>query len=68
MADRLRVAPGRIPRFIDEILRYDPPVHGLPRIALSDVEVAGVLIPKGTMVGLDMLIADLNGHLFLSGL
>jgi cytochrome P450 len=46
----LRADPWRMPKFIEEILRFDAPVHGLPRIALDAVEVAGTVIPKGGLV------------------
>jgi cytochrome P450 len=37
-----------MPRAVEELLRYEPPVHLLPqRTALTDAEVVGVTIPKG---------------------
>jgi cytochrome P450 len=50
VAGALRADPRRVPRFIEEVLRHDPPVHGLPRLAAEDIEVAGVVIPKGALV------------------
>jgi len=47
--ERLCREPELMPRAVEELLRYEPPVHMLPwRTALTDVEVAGVTIPKGT--------------------
>jgi len=44
----LRRAPELMPRAVEELLRYEPPVQMLPqRTALTDVEVAGVTVPKG---------------------
>jgi len=44
----LRREPALMPRAVEELLRYEPPVHMLPqRTALTDVEVAGVTVPKG---------------------
>jgi cytochrome P450 len=44
----LRREPALMPRAVEELLRYEPPVHMLPqRTALIDVEVAGVTVPKG---------------------
>lgn len=44
----LRREPAFMPRAVEELLRYEPPVHMLPsRTALADVEVAGVTVPKG---------------------
>lgn len=39
-----------IPGFVEEVLRWDPPVHGIPRIAMTEVQVAGVTIPAGSLV------------------
>ncbi|MEU2872699.1 cytochrome P450 [Streptomyces olivoreticuli] len=45
---RLRDEPGLIPKAVEELLRYEPPVHMLPqRTPLADIEVAGVTVPKG---------------------
>ncbi|ADO69432.1 cytochrome P450 [Stigmatella aurantiaca] len=49
-SERLRADPTLIPRFIEEMLRYDSPVQSLVRIVTSDVTVAGVTIPKGEVV------------------
>jgi cytochrome P450 len=44
----LRREPELMPRAVEELLRYEPPVQMLPqRTALTDVEVAGVTIAKG---------------------
>jgi cytochrome P450 len=44
----LRREPALMPQAVEELLRYEPPVQLLPqRTALTDVEVAGVTVPKG---------------------
>lgn len=44
----LRGKPELMPNAVEELLRYEPPVHMLPqRTPLTDIEVAGVTIPKG---------------------
>ncbi|GAB2723502.1 cytochrome P450 [Kitasatospora kifunensis] len=44
----LRDKPELMPRAVEEVLRYEPPVQLLPqRTALTDIEIAGVTIPKG---------------------
>jgi cytochrome P450 len=44
----LRREPALMPRAVEELLRYEPPVHMLPqRTALTDVDVAGVTVVKG---------------------
>jgi cytochrome P450 len=48
--ERLRAEPARIPDAIEETLRFDPPVQGLPRSATRDVELGGEKIPAGARV------------------
>ena len=47
---RLKADPERAPRLIEEVLRYEPPVHFRTRRALSDIDIAGTTIPKGAPV------------------
>lgn len=42
--------PGRIPALIEEMLRFDGPVQMLFRHTMCDTELAGVAIPKGSLV------------------
>jgi len=49
-AQRLRRDPGSIPAAVDEMLRWEPPLALLPRLAPSDVVVAGHDVPAGTML------------------
>ena len=55
---RLIADPSLIPSAAEEILRFDPPVQGLSRVATRDVEVRGQLLPKGTRI--HMLFAAAN--------
>ncbi|WP_336488066.1 cytochrome P450 [Methylobacterium nigriterrae] len=48
--ERLRADPERAPRLIEELLRYEPPVHFRTRKATGDIEIAGETIPKGSAV------------------
>ncbi|MGW3245592.1 cytochrome P450 [Streptomyces sp. NPDC001070] len=48
--DRLRREPGLLPRAVEELLRYEPPVHMRERIPLADIDVAGTAIPEGSSV------------------
>ena len=50
--ERLVLEPARMERAVDEMLRYESPAQALPRIALRDVEMHGVTIPKGREVKL----------------
>ncbi len=40
------------PELIDEILRFDAPLHMFTRYALEDLEIAGIALKKGETVGL----------------
>ncbi|MFG2301894.1 cytochrome P450 [Actinacidiphila glaucinigra] len=48
--ERLRREPELLPETVEELLRYEPPVHLRERIPLADVEIAGTVVPKGTSV------------------
>ena len=39
-------------RTVEELLRFDPPLHLFTRYALEDVEIAGVRFRKGESIGL----------------
>jgi cytochrome P450 len=47
---RLHADPSLLPRFVDEVLRYEPPVHGALRLTTEDVELGNVHIPAGELV------------------
>lgn len=48
---RLRDEPGLIVPLVEELLRYEPPVHIIPwRAAYSDIAVAETVIPKGSQI------------------
>jgi cytochrome P450 len=50
VADDLRSDPEKVPPFVEEMLRLEPPSQGLYRIALADYELGGVQIPDGAAV------------------
>jgi cytochrome P450 len=47
---RLRDDPSLVGSAVEELLRYDGPVHLTGRVATAELEVAGRTIPKGQMV------------------
>lgn len=55
---RLRSERTLIPSFVEEILRFDPPTHALPRITTRDVRFETETIPAHSIVLL--LIASAN--------
>lgn len=49
---QLGIRDGFTPGHIEEVLRYDPPLHLFTRYALEDVCFAGVTLKKGDKIGL----------------
>ena len=47
---RLRRNPNSVIHTIEEVLRFDPPVHFRIRTTLTDINIAGVTIPKAATV------------------
>ncbi len=48
---RVRGDPGLIAGTVEELLRFEPPVHFPPtRVALDDITIAGTTIPRGSPI------------------
>lgn len=45
---QLTADPTLVSGFVEELLRYEPGIHGVPRRSVSDTVVAGVEIPAGS--------------------
>ncbi|MCH2172789.1 cytochrome P450 [Myxococcota bacterium] len=56
--DWVAADPARVHAASEEVLRFDPPVHGLSRVASRDTEVHGVPVSEGEWV--HMLFAAAN--------
>lgn len=56
--DRLRKDPTVIPAFVEEVLRFDPPVYADIRLTTADVQVGGTTIPAGSLV--TVLLGSVN--------
>jgi cytochrome P450 len=55
----LRVRPDLLPRAVEELLRYESPVHcATHRVATNDVTLGGQLIPAGATVLISLLSAN----------
>jgi cytochrome P450 len=52
--------PAIIPAAVEELLRWETPVPGTPRMATSDFEVAGTVIPSGTMISVSLGAANVD--------
>ncbi|MFD4968806.1 cytochrome P450 [Streptomyces sp. NPDC058424] len=48
--DHLRGDPDLLPRAVEELLRYEPPVHMRERIPRAEIDVAGTVLPEGVSV------------------
>ncbi|MBL1109059.1 cytochrome P450 [Streptomyces sp. 5-8] len=66
LAERLRAEPEIRPRAIDELLRYIPHRNavGLSRVALEDVDIAGIRIRAGEPVYVSYLAANRDPDVF----
>jgi cytochrome P450 len=57
---RLRENSASIPSSVDEFLRLDPPIPGIPRIAQRDTEICGTEIKSGERVYFNFHAANLD--------
>ncbi|MBD3544160.1 cytochrome P450 [Streptomyces sp. JV180] len=62
----LRAEPARLPRTLEELLRHIPfrKGVGIPRVAMEDVELGGVLIKAGDVVHVSYLTANRDAAKF----
>ncbi len=58
--DRLVEDPALIPAAVEEMLRFETPVAGVPRVAVADAELAGVPIHAGDQVMLILGAANVD--------
>jgi cytochrome P450 len=63
--DRLRREPDLIIRLVEELLRYEPPVHMISsRTTLADIDIAGTTIPEGSPLVLVLAAGSRDPHRF----
>jgi cytochrome P450 len=62
--DTLRQRPELWPNAVEEILRLEPPVQLTARVALNDVELAGMRIERGKMVVVYLAAANRDPEVF----
>jgi cytochrome P450 len=56
--DLLRSRPDLVPNAVEEAIRWQPAVQGMPRVALEDIAVDDITIPAGSLVLLHSLSAN----------
>ncbi|WP_338250346.1 cytochrome P450 [Dictyobacter halimunensis] len=61
---QLREDPDLVITYVEELLRYDPPVHFRTRTALTNIDIAGVTIPKGATIILVLASGSHDGERF----
>jgi len=54
------------PELVDEMMRFDPPLHMFTRYALEDIDYAGIKLKKGETVGLMLGAANHDAEKFAS--
>ncbi|MFI6514009.1 cytochrome P450 [Spirillospora sp. NPDC050679] len=62
---RLRADHALIPTAAEELMRYDTPAPMFERWVLADIEVGGVVIPKGAEVALQFASANRDPEIFV---
>lgn len=62
--ERLRREPDLIPRAVEELLRFEPPVHLDGRVAAEDVEIGGQRVRAGEQVMAALASANRDGQVF----
>ncbi len=60
----LETKPELAPMFVEEVLRYEPPVHFTFRTATDDIQINETHIPKGSTVYLLLAAANRDGQRF----
>lgn len=60
----LRAAPELVPAAVEEIVRYEPIISGIPRIPAEDLDIAGVHVPAGSYITLSIPSANRDPRQF----
>ena len=62
--ERLRLSPDLVPTAVEEMLRFDSPLHLFERTAKTDVEVAGVTVREGQKIAALLGAANRDPEVF----
>jgi len=55
---RVRARPELVPNAVEEAIRWAPATQAIPRFVLEDIEIDGLVIPKGVPVALMSMSAN----------
>ena len=58
LLDRIRTDRAMVPGAIEEVLRWEPPITSVMRVATCDCELGGIEIPAGTTVNVSIAAAN----------
>ncbi len=61
---RIRSDPALMKNFVEEALRLETPIQGLYRVTTRDVELGGVMLPKGTALNIRWAAANRDACTF----
>ncbi|MGW3359716.1 cytochrome P450 [Streptomyces bungoensis] len=64
LAERLCADPDFVAGYVEEILRFEPPVHVTSRWAAADTELPGTAVPAGTRLTLILAAANRDARRF----
>ena len=67
LADELRAQPEAIANFTEECLRFESPIKGSFRLALRDIQIAGVDVPAGSILMMMNAAANRDPSVFEDG-
>jgi cytochrome P450 len=62
--ERLCADPSLVPTAVEEVMRFDTPVHWITKTTDRDVELDGVTIPEGARVAMLIGAANRDGQVF----
>ena len=60
----LKADRAKVPTFLEEALRLEPPTQGMFRYLTADLDVAGVQVPAGTDIYVNFAAANRDPHTF----
>lgn len=62
--ERLRADDALLGPFVEEVMRFEPPIHSSIRICARDTEVEGVRVPRGALVNVVFAAANRDPAVF----